>query len=1548
MTAEETGEMIEMGPMNKIISGRKGKGGRGGYRAPVESPNTLQSIQYVTLTDVVSEGPIVGLYDNDKSIYLNETPLRTSGGSLTMQDVSWNIRLGTPDQTALPYDAGAETEVGVSAEVTNLYPKGEGPDSGRFQFSVTNETATRLRITMGVQALYETRLDQEHAGDMVPASVGYRIVIADGNGKTIKDYKDTLKGKTTSQYFWDRLFDLSGPAPWLVTVYKTTPDSRSSALNNDLYISSYTAIVGYSFTYPNTALVSITASAETFSGTVPNRIYRVKGLKVQVPNNYDPETRAYSGIWDGTFKLAWTDNPAWVLYDIVTNDRYGVAKYLPRAFMETHDLCDKWYLYRIAQICDEMVPDGKGGQEPRYTFNGQIMGSGECKDVIQSIASVFHGMTYWSSGLIYARADYPSDPIRTITQANVVGGVITYSSASMQERHSVAQVTWHDPDDLGRAHVEIVYDWDAYQRIGYRPIQVTAYGCYSRGQAHRHGLWILATEAKQWTATVEMGLDGFDLLPGDIVKLSDPAWMGYRAGGRIKSLAGSTVMLDAPFEGVNGESYQISVCDDEGTEETIPVVTVNDAVVIVERAFTKTFVPNAVWSMAGTQAEPRQFRVQNIKETSKGTIQVQFLEYDPNKYLKIEQGLRLEDPPSRRTLKDGVEPPVNLSVVETTATVNGRLVQKALFSWQQNRADFAVTGYRVQYTDPLGNVKTSGWSNEHSFELTNVMSGEWTFKVQAATFDGRHSGWADKKHSMAGISALNPSNVAELHLSEWGYMQKDGVHVSNVDVTWGDPAGMKAEAVAGFEIYYRYSDGARWQKYATTDADERSHAITNVQTGKTIQVMVRTRSKLDIRSSGVSASLPIVGKDQPPAAPKELTASVGTKERTHIALKWEPVSEPDIAGYRVYLDDRVVVEQTADTSAALKIVEMGSHALYVVSIDNSKQLSERSNTVSVTIRPPAAPASISAVASRTDRCTIDVTWAAVNESDIAGYTVQRDGVEIARLTPDCSVSAVIAESGLHKFSVQAVTVDGLTSPWTSKEVYFSVLPNDVGNFSVKQSPLKKSSLIFTWDAVPGNDIDYYEIRRGNAWDGDPLVARTQGTSFTLENWVDDGEFSFCIKAHCIGGYYSQFPNYCAIVISMVPSPPSNLTASQSVADPAIVNVSWKASPDLDVTSYEIRDGLAWNDAKPMGTTSGTMLTINCQNSHEYNFLVRANNSAGYVSDVISVFCEATLEPPTVTGFNAVQDGDTVDLWWDKSTSNGVDWYEVREGFSWESGALIATGISNTALSVPVSFERGYNYLLKAHSRVGYYSDQPAKAPLVVSNLSPKNVFVERDYIALLEDGTGSHNNTAWRENPCTWATVGGRWSDYPGKRWMDFGGQYVLSLAAGQTSGTWYGHTVFLNRTVKAKITADFQTLNSSTASARLQYRSCDQDKNGPDGYGPWTDFHEHTETLSKIQFRVVMKTNNAAQPPFVTLLHVVVDMPDVVKSGRISVPAAGATIEYGFEYAITPTVVVSADTATARAVIVGVPGKTNCIVKVLDNNNTPIAGTVNWTSYGY
>lgn len=1443
---------------NDLIVGSKGKGGGGSsYRAPVEEHDSLQAVQYVSLLDVLSEGPIVGLVDGDKSIYLNETPLRTSGGTLTLSDVSWQINTGTPDQKALPYASGAETETGVGVEVTHLSPKGEGPDSGKYQFSIANADDTRLRITLGVQGLYQQLTDQAHAGDVVGASVSYRITITDANNSTIKSYSRTLKGKTTSQYFWDLTFALSGEAPWLVTVEKTSEDSSSSTLVNNLYLSSYTEIIGYSFTYPNTAMIAMKASAETFGGSVPNRLYYVKGLKVQVPSNYDPETRSYSGVWNGTFKLAWTDNPAWVLYDMITNDRYGVCKYLPHSYLNANELCDKWYLYRIAQICDELVDDGFGGKEPRYTFNYQIQGAGEAKEVIQSIASTFHGMTYWSSGLIYARADFTDDPVRTISQANVKDGVFTYSSASQQERHSVALVKWNDPEDLGRTHVEAVYDWEAYRRLGYRPIETVAYGCYSRGQAHRHGKWLLASEETPWTVTVEMGLDGFDLVPGDIVKVSDPSWMGYRASGRTKGISETTVTLDAAFDTSKGEAYQISICDTDGTEETRQIVAVDGASVTVGIAFTHTFADNAIWSISGSSAQPRQFRVQNIKETSKASIQLTLIEIDPNKFRWIEENLRIELPPSRRPLKAECLPPDNLSVTERTATVNAQLVQKALFSWSYSSANFAVTQYRVCYVDALGDKHYSRWQSENSFELTNVQTGAWRFSVQAKTFDGRTSSWSSTNYEMAGISALSPANADSLSLEEWGYMQKDGVHVSNVDVKWTPPSGMKQEALEGFDIYYRYSSSAKWQKYVTTEADETEHTLENVLTGRTIQILLRTRSRLGVLSSGLSDSLQIVGKDAPPAAPQNFTVEQNPRDRTQLLCSWSAVDEPDIAGYRLRLDGSVVHNLTPGTAATITLTRSGEHTVQLRTVDNSQQQ-----------------------------------------------------------------SSPVSHTGTY-----------------------AIEPQDVTNFAVAQSTLKKSSLVFSWDAVPGADIDYYEIRQGKDYGEASLVARVQGTTFTLENWTDEGIFTFGIKAHCLGGHESQYPSYYALTVSMRPSPPSHLTASQSSADPAIVNVSWWASPDLDVTSYEIRDGLVWEDAALIGTTSGTMLTINCSASHEFNFLVRANNSAGYASDLVSAFCEATLEPPLVTGFNAVQDGDAVDLWWDKSPSNGVDWYELREGLNWDSGSLIASGISTTNASTPVSFERNYRFMVKAHSRTGYYSDQPARALLSVDNLSPKNVVEERDFIALREDGTQTHDNSRFVENPCTWATVGGQWSDYPDKRWIDFGGQYVLSLAEGETSGVWTGTEINMMRDVKAKIAADFQLLNSLGATARLQYRSRTI---AAADWGPWIDLKEHTETLSKIQFRVVMNAQNVANPPYVVLLKVVVDMPDVIKSGRTAVPAEGMTIPYGFEYAISPTVVVTADTATARAVLEGVPGASDFTVKIFDTNNSPIAGTVNWTSYGY
>ena len=626
------------------------KSSGGSYRSPVEQPDTLQSTQIVTIVDAISEGPIEGLVDGDKSIALNYTPLRTPEGTLTYQNVSWDSRLGTPDQEAYTDIPGAEAEQSVGVEVTNLFPKKVGPGSGSVTRQMSNTNATDVRITLMVQGLYEQKLSGDNVGDTVAASVSYRIQIKNKNGAIIADKAETKTDKTTSSAQWCRRFALDRNGPWTITVYKTSEDSDQSNIKTDLYWSSYTEIVGYPMVYPHTATVLLRGSAETFGGSVPSRAYHVKGLRIEVPSNYDPETRAYNGIWDGQFKTAWTDNPAWILRDLIQSNRYGLRKFFPPA-QQGRELVDKWTLYQLAQYCDQLVPDGEGGSEPRYTFNGQIMGSGEAREVIQSIASVFHGMTYWSSGMIFARADMPADPVKLISQANAINGLLTYSTGSAQERHSVALVTWYDPDDYGRARVEPVYDWDAYHRYGYRPVQVTAYGCTSRGQAYRQGLWTLLTEDEQWQCTVEVGLDCYDLLPGDFVKVADPTAMGVRFTGRIKSVTNDiTFVLDAPVTLDANETYTLSLTMPDGSVETRDITTRGTTdTVVVRSAFSALPVEWGVWMISGSDVAPRLFAIRSITEKGGDStaLELSLREVHLSKYAELEGQLVLPETPGR-------------------------------------------------------------------------------------------------------------------------------------------------------------------------------------------------------------------------------------------------------------------------------------------------------------------------------------------------------------------------------------------------------------------------------------------------------------------------------------------------------------------------------------------------------------------------------------------------------------------------------------------------------------------------------------------------------------------------------------------------------------------------------------------------------------------------------------------------------------------------------------------------------------------------------------
>lgn len=770
-----------------------GKSG-GGYRAPVEAPNSLQSMQEVTIVEAVSEGPIVGLATGDaKSIALNETPLMTDEGAYTYQNVSWAIRLGTSDQDAFADVSGVETETTVGVEVTKYFPRASGSGSGAVTRQITNPYCTAVRITMSVGALYEQLVDQDRAGDTVAMTVSYNVRITDNNNSVVVSDDVERTDKTTSGAQWAKKYTLTGSAPWTVTVTKTYDDNTSDYKHNDIYWAAYTEIIGYKMIYPHTACMMVRGNAETFGSSVPNRAYKIKGIIVEVPNNYDPETRQYSGIWDGTFKNAWTDNPAWVLRDIIESGRYGLKKFFPPA-KQGNALCDKWTLYEIAKYCDEYVSDGEGGQEPRYRFNGQIMGSGTAREVLQSIASNFHGMMYWGSGMVMASSDVPKDPIKSLTQANVIDGAITYSTGSAQERHSVALVTWYDPDNYGNARIEPVYDWDAYQRYGYRPINVTAYGCTSRAQAHRQGLWTLLTEDEQWQASCVVGLDGYDLMPGDFVRIADPHWMGTRFSGRIESIDGTSVTLDGEVSFASGENYVLYVVMPDGTEEHRDITTgagVHNTITIAS-AFSKAPVDHAVWTISGTDVAPRLFAVRSIEEQEAGKLKLSLREVMSSKYTRLEQSITFTTTPGRRPTAGVLAAPTGLTVVPANYISGGQVYQRLTFSWVGS-GDSAVSEYEFGYRSPAGDWNSFAPKKTFSMDIAAAASGTYLFRVRALSLDGRQSSWAEKSYELAGVTTVPkaPTNLSAVG----GYR--------SIQVRWQMPS----DALIGyFEILMADSD----------------------------------------------------------------------------------------------------------------------------------------------------------------------------------------------------------------------------------------------------------------------------------------------------------------------------------------------------------------------------------------------------------------------------------------------------------------------------------------------------------------------------------------------------------------------------------------------------------------------------------------------------------------------------------------------------------------------------------------------------------------------
>lgn len=676
-----------------------GKGGGGGH-TPVEAKETGRSKQLVKIVEVISEGEVEGLADGMKSVYFDNTPVQNKDGSYNFNNVQLEGRVGSQVQDVIAGFNTSEKEVSVGTQVRKNLP---------ITRTVTDSKVSRLRLTIGVQSLFS----QAENGDTNGTTV--ELVITIGS----QSYPVSISGKYSSQYLQQHTFDNLPPVPFTVKVERVTEDSKSQRLQNNTVWSSYTEIIDTEFTYPNTALIGVKFDSEYFSN-IPARTYDLLGLRVKVPSNYDTRTRKYTGMWDGTFKTDWTDNPAWILYDVVTSKRYGLGNRLGEFG------ADKWALYQVSQYCDQLVPDGFGGQEPRFTCNAWLTEQRSAYDVINDICSIFRAIPVWNGQQLTVVMDRPSDPVWTYTNANVSKDGFSYTFSAKKARHNAIQVEYADKDNGYEKAIEYVSDDESIRRNGLNVKKITAFGCTSRGQAHRTGLWLLQTE-KLETKTVSfvVGAEGLMHVPGDIIKVADTYYAGTNVGGRVLAVNGKKVTLDRGIS-VNGNSY-FSYINAQAKHQDIKIVSVNGAEVTLDQE-PAGLEAYGVWSLSTQQVTSQLFKALSVKEESKGKYTITALQHEPQKEAIVDNGAKFE--PKETTIR-------NLSKVNGSNVNYGD--DGINLTWDVLSSPNEIFTYEVKLYRGGALFRTYLDLKEPKLSLDNLPNGSYTAEIRARNQRGQLS-----------------------------------------------------------------------------------------------------------------------------------------------------------------------------------------------------------------------------------------------------------------------------------------------------------------------------------------------------------------------------------------------------------------------------------------------------------------------------------------------------------------------------------------------------------------------------------------------------------------------------------------------------------------------------------------------------------------------------------------------------------------------------------------------------------------------------------------
>lgn len=738
------------------IKGRKG--GSSSSRTPTEQPDDLQSVAKAKILVALGEGEFAGQL-TAKDIYLDGTALENADGSQNFSGVTWEFRAGTQAQKYIQGIPGTENEINLGTEVSSA-------TTWTRTFTNTQLSAVRLRLK------WPSLFKQEDDGDLVGYSVNYAIELQTDGGTWQTVLNTSVTGKTTSGYERSHRIDLpQAGSTWTIRLRKITSDANSAKIGDTMILQSFTEVIDAKLRYPNTALLYIEFDSSQFNGSIPQISCEPRGRVIRVPDTYDPDTRTYSGTWTGTFKWAWTDNPAWIFYDLVVSDRFGLGDRLTTANI------DKWTLYQVAQYCDQMVPDGKGGSgtEPRYTCNVYIQERNDAYTVLRDFAAIFRGMTYWGDDQIVALADMPRDVDFTYTHANVIDGRFTYSSSTTKNRYTNALVSWSDPDNAYSDAMEPVFEQALVARYGFNQLEITAIGCTRQSEANRKGRWGILTNNKDRVVTFNVGEDGNIPQPGYVIAIADRNLSGRDLGGRISAVNGRVLTLDRAPDASAADRMIVNLPSGVSQSRTIQSITGNK--VTVTTAYSETPVAEAVWVIESDELYAQQYRVITVTDNNDGTFTIVGANHDPDKFDRIDTGAIIDQRPVSVIPPGNQSPPANIVISSFSVVQQNISVETMRVSWDQAQNAIA---YEAQWRRNDGNWVNVPRSSTTSFDVPGIYAGRYLVRVRAINAAEISSGWGYSEEKTLTGKVGNPPKPV-------GFIASENV-VFGIELNWGFPA----------------------------------------------------------------------------------------------------------------------------------------------------------------------------------------------------------------------------------------------------------------------------------------------------------------------------------------------------------------------------------------------------------------------------------------------------------------------------------------------------------------------------------------------------------------------------------------------------------------------------------------------------------------------------------------------------------------------------------------------------------------------------------------